>query len=158
VRRAATIGALLEARNATLAVAESCTGGMLGAAITAVSGSSQYFLGGVIAYDNAVKESMLRVAHCVLRDEGAVSDSVARLMAEGVRKRLKSDYGIATTGIAGPGGGTRNKPVGLVFVAVAGPDGTASKRCRLSGGRAAVRRAACSAALGILERRLRNKE
>lgn len=158
MRRAATIGALLSARGATLAVAESCTGGMLGAAITAVSGSSRYFLGGVIAYDNAVKERLLGVPRGVLLSHGAVSDAVARRMAEGVRKRLKADYGIATTGVAGPGGGTREKPVGLVFVAVAGPDGTVAARCRLRGGRAAVRRAACNAALAMLESRVSNKE
>jgi nicotinamide-nucleotide amidase len=107
----------------TLAVAESCTGGGLGEAITEVSGSSSYFLGGVISYSNDVKINLLDVDRQVLEQNGAVSAIVAEQMAIGVRAKLKSDWGISITGIAGPTGGTDSKPVGLVYVGIADPEG-----------------------------------
>ena len=114
---------MLRAAGETLAVAESCTGGGLGAAISAIPGCSDVFQGGVIAYSNAVKQSLLAVPADVLADHGAVSEPVVRAMASGIRDRLGTDWGVAVSGIAGPGGGSEDKPVGLVHWAVAGPDG-----------------------------------
>lgn len=120
----------LRARGETLAVAESCTGGGLGAALTAVPGASDVFVGGVIAYANGIKESLLGVPADLLNRWGAVSDPVAQSMAEGVRQRTGSTWALAVTGIAGPGGGSAEKPVGLVHIALAGPQGTTSSPVR----------------------------
>jgi nicotinamide-nucleotide amidase len=120
----AVVGRLLTERGKTIAVAESCTGGLIAEKITNNEGSSAYFLGGVVAYANAAKTDLLGVPESVLAEHGAVSDPVARLMAEGVRKRLGADFGVATTGISGPGGGSDTKPVGLVHVALAREEGT----------------------------------
>ncbi|MCT7948910.1 competence/damage-inducible protein A [Ancylothrix sp. C2] len=120
---ASVVGQLLEHTGHTLGVAESCTGGGLGKMITEVSGSSSYFLGGVISYDNQVKISLLGVNHQDLSQLGAVSDTVAEQMALGVRSALGSDWGISITGIAGPGGGSETKPVGLVYIGLAAPSG-----------------------------------
>ena len=119
---ASVVLAQLLERGQTLAVAESCTGGALGAALAAVPGASESWLGGVIAYANAAKEELLGVPANLLERWGAVSDPVALAMAEGVRQRLGSDWALAITGIAGPGGGTSEKPVGLVHLAVVGPE------------------------------------
>ena len=127
---ATVVLAALRRRGETLAVAESCTGGGLGAAITAVPGASDVFLGGVIAYANAIKRELLGVPAALLEREGAVSDPVAVAMAEGVRRRTGSTWALAVTGVAGPGGGTSAKPVGLVHIALAGPDGTESAPVR----------------------------
>jgi len=113
------VGHLLTQKGKTLATAESCTGGLLGDHITRVPGSSAYYAGGLIAYSNAVKETKLGVQHELLERVGAVSEDVARQMAIGVRKQFNTDYGIGITGVAGPGGGSAEKPVGLVYVAVA---------------------------------------
>ncbi len=120
---ASVVGKLLEQRNQTLSVAESCTGGGLGASLTQTPGSSHYFKGGVIAYENEVKLKLLGVNPATLEQLGAVSAEIAQQMAKGVRDALGTDYGIAITGIAGPGGGTEEKPVGLVYVGLASPDG-----------------------------------
>ena len=109
----------LTAKGKTLATAESCTGGTIASQLTALAGASHYFRGGVVAYSNEVKECALGVNHSTLEQHGAVSEQTAREMAEGVRKRFDSDYAIATTGIAGPDGGTPTKPVGTVWIAVA---------------------------------------
>ncbi|MEL7162373.1 MAG: nicotinamide-nucleotide amidohydrolase family protein, partial [Bacteroidota bacterium] len=114
----------------TLATAESCTGGSVAAAITAEAGSSGHFQGSVVAYDNAVKKSLLGVPLGLLKKHGAVSEAVVGRMAEGACKRLNVDYAIATSGIAGPGGGTEEKPVGTIWIAVSGPDGTRTKLLR----------------------------
>lgn len=119
---ASVVGELLKARGQTVAVAESCTGGGLGHLITTISGSSAYFKGGVISYDNQVKLELLGVNSEDLAQQGAVSDVVAMQMAKGVRDRLKTTWGLSITGIAGPEGGTETKPVGLVYIGVAGPD------------------------------------
>jgi len=120
----------LRQRGETLAVAESCTGGGLGAALAAVPGASDVFLGGVIAYSNAVKEGVLGVPADLLATHGAVSDPVAIAMAEGARAATGSSWAIAVTGIAGPGGGSAEKPVGLVHIGAAGPDGSHSEPAR----------------------------
>jgi len=119
---ASVVGQLLQKRGETLAVAESCTGGGLGSLLTSVSGSSAYFMGGVISYDNQVKISLLDVSPEDLVQEGAVSATVAKQMAVGVRSRLGTTWGISITGIAGPNGGTETKPVGLVYIGLAGPN------------------------------------
>ena len=117
----------LRARRETIAVAESCTGGGIGAALAAIAGASEAFLGGVIAYANAVKIRQLGVPADLIERHGAVSDQVAVAMAEGVRKLTGATWAIAVTGIAGPGGGSKEKPVGQVHIAVAGPDGSRSR-------------------------------
>ncbi len=120
----------LRLRGQTVAVAESCTGGGLGAALAAVSGASDVFLGGVIAYANGVKQGLLGVPAELLQAHGAVSDPVAQAMAEGARRATGADWGLAITGVAGPGGGSDEKPVGLVHLAIAGPDGCSSEGVR----------------------------
>ena len=112
------VGRLLRERGETLATAESCTGGLIAEKLTAIAGSSEYFLGGVVAYANEAKQALLGVPKALLEEHGAVSEPVARAMAEGARTRFDADIGIATTGISGPGGGTDEKPVGLVYVAL----------------------------------------
>ena len=114
----AAVGRLLREKPATLAVAESCTGGFLSHRITAVAGSSDYFLGGTVAYANSAKTRLLGVPEAVLQEHGAVSEPTVGAMVEGVRKQFGATYGVATTGIAGPGGGTPEKPVGTVWLAV----------------------------------------
>jgi nicotinamide-nucleotide amidase len=113
------VGELLTSVRMTLAVAESCTGGMLGSWLTAVPGSSAYFLGGVLSYDDSVKVSLLRVPAQLIREHGAVSAESALAMATGVREITGADLGLSITGVAGPGGGTDAKPVGTTFIALA---------------------------------------
>ena len=121
------LGNLLKERQQTIATAESCTGGRLAAALNAQSGSSAYYMGSVVAYDNRIKEQVLGVAHDTLMEWGAVSEQTVREMAEGVRALMQTDYAIATSGIAGPTGGTAEKPVGTVWIAWATPTGTEAK-------------------------------
>ncbi len=132
---ASVVLAGLRQRGQTLAVAESCTGGGLGAALAAVPGASDVFLGGVIAYANAVKQQLLGVPAELLREHGAVSDPVARAMAEGVQRLTGSTWALAVSGIAGPGGGSPGKPVGLVHLALAGPRGCSSEGVRFGASR-----------------------
>ncbi|HNX26189.1 MAG TPA: competence/damage-inducible protein A [Phycisphaerae bacterium] len=119
----AVVGELLEKSGMTVATAESCTGGLIGKMLTDRAGSSKYYVGGIISYSNEVKQEQLGVAQKLLDRYGAVSEQVAAAMAVGVRERLHCDWGISITGIAGPGGGTDEKPVGLVYTALAGHDG-----------------------------------
>lgn len=142
-------------RDLKIAVAESCTGGMLGARLTAIPGSSDVFVGGVIAYDNSVKRDVLGVSSSELEEHGAVSEEVASSMAASVRRLVKADIGVGITGVAGPGGGTAAKPVGMVWVAL---DGVADEaRClRLFGTREEVRQRAAQAALDMIRRALAN--
>jgi nicotinamide-nucleotide amidase len=148
------VGRQLQSHQATLAVAESCTGGLLAARITAVSGSSEYFLGGVVCYSNAVKQSAVGVSAELLAAQGAVSAEVAEALANGIRTRMNATFGIGITGIAGPGGGTRQKPVGLVYLALAGPKQTDVLERRYWGEREVVRRQATQTALDMLRRAL----
>ena len=150
----ATVGHLLAVRKATLAVAESCTGGLVGHRLTQISGSSTYFLGGVIAYSNASKMRDLNVPREALDRHGAVSEEVARAMAEGVRARFGTDYGVAITGIAGPDGGTAAKPVGTVWLAVADAAGTVAKLRCFPTTRENVKLWSSQQALDLLRRRL----
>lgn len=134
-------------RGLTVAVAESCTGGLVAAAITAIPGSSGYFLGGVVSYANEAKEAFLDVPRATLEAHGAVSREVAESMAAGARARFGVALAVSTTGIAGPDGGSSEKPVGLVHLGLATADEVASKRLQLPGDRDAIREAAADAAL-----------
>ena len=140
-------------RKLTLAVAESCTGGMLGERLTNIPGSSEVFLGGVIAYHNDVKKELLGVTADALEKHGAVSEQVALQMAAGIRERTGADVGVSVTGIAGPGGGTPEKPVGLIWVAVNASDAKA-RRFHVGGDRAEIRQRAAQAALEMVRRAL----
>ncbi len=143
-------GKLLRRSRRTLAVAESCTGGLVGHRITQVPGSSDYFRGGVVAYADAVKEAVLGVPSSTLRRQGAVSPQIARAMADGIRKLTGSDLGLAITGIAGPAGGSKTKPVGLVYLGLATPQGTQVQRHQFSGDRSTVKFKASQAALDLV--------
>lgn len=133
----------------TVSVAESCTGGLLGAKITSISGSSEYFLGGVITYSNEAKMKLLGVKRQTLKKFGAVSEECAKEMAWGVKKLLRSDCAIAITGIAGPLGGTAEKPVGTVFIAVALGKKVAVRRFNFSGTREAIRAQSVESAIDM---------
>ena len=141
---------LLRRSRLHIAVAESCTGGLLGAAMTAVPGSSAYVLGGVIAYADAVKTALLGVDDALIRTHGAVSEAVALAMATGVRERLGAEFGLAITGVAGPGS-SEGKPAGLTWVAVAGPRAVHTRRLDGDQGREVNRAAAVRAALGLAD-------
>lgn len=137
-------------RGLVCAVAESCTGGAIGSAIVSVSGASAVFAGGVIAYSNDVKREVLKVSASTLERHGAVSAETASEMASGVRALTNADFAVSVTGIAGPGGGSGEKPVGLVWFGLAGKDGVRTERMIFSGGRSEVRGAAVEHALGML--------
>jgi nicotinamide-nucleotide amidase len=151
---AGVVGRLLAARGATVAVAESCTGGLLGAAFTEVPGSSTWFRGGIIGYADDLKSSLAGVPEALLRAHGAVSETVARALADGARAACSTDFGLGVTGVAGPGGGTADKPVGTVHLALS--DGGAGRSVKLDwpGDRELIRRRAVTVALDLLRRRL----
>lgn len=148
------IGSQLKDLGHTLALAESCTGGYLSHLITSVPGSSAYYIGGVVSYANAVKMVELGIPSDMLELNGAVSQPVVERMAEGVRNALKSDWALATTGVAGPDGGTPDKPVGTVWLAVAGPHGVVSSKGVFMGTRDLVIRRSAIAALNMLRKQL----
>jgi nicotinamide-nucleotide amidase len=148
------VAAGLRSRGQTLAVAESCTGGLLGARITARPGSSDYFLGGVVSYANQAKIDLLHVPAGMLAQHGAVSEEAAGAMAEGARLALRADYALSITGVAGPDGGTPEKPAGLVYVGCAGPGGTRVRQGSFPGDRDTVRVFAATTALHLLRRAL----
>lgn len=156
-RSPVVLGRLLNRKGLTLAVAESCTGGLIGDRLTDVPGSSRYFAGGVIAYSNAAKASMLDVKKQTLAKWGAVSEQTVREMAAGVCRRFRVQVGVAVSGIAGPGGGSKVKPVGLVYVCVRVEKQVVVERHRFRGGRRAVKERSVAAALRlccqVLERR-----
>jgi len=134
----------------SVAAAESCTGGNVAHRITSISGSSVYFLGSIVSYANSAKMALLGVSEEILETRGAVSEECARAMAEGARRAFGADVAVSTTGIAGPGGATERKPVGLVYLASAGPSGIVTRECYFDGNRAAVIDAATEAALEML--------
>jgi PncC family amidohydrolase len=144
------VGKRLREAGLTLAVAESCTGGLIGHRITNVAGSSEYFLGGVVAYAYEAKERLLNVRHGTLYEFGAVSDRTASEMARGARRVLGADIGIAVTGIAGPGGGLPDKPVGTTWVAVSSRDGEWTQHHQWEGDRAENKAASADATLALL--------
>ena len=156
----ALAGRLLSQQGKTIATAESCTGGRLAAALNAQSGSSAYYMGSVVAYDNSVKTNILGVSPETLNSEGAVSESTVRQMAEGVRALLHTDYAIATSGIAGPTGGTPDKPVGTVWIAWATPNGTEAQCFHFGAAREReqITLRAVTEALVYLVRSLKNKD
>jgi len=148
------VGYYLQMRNATLVVAESCTGGMVGERITSIAGSSRYFLGGAIVYSNELKTKFADVPASILAKHGAVSNEVAATMAEGIREKTGATLGLGITGVAGPGGGTAEKPVGLVYLAVSGESGTEVVERRFPGDRHRVQMFAAQQGLDLVRRRL----
>jgi len=148
------VGYYLQMRNATLAVAESCTGGMLAERITSVSGSSRYFVGGAVVYSNELKTAFADVPANLIKKHGAVSREVAAALAEGIRKRCGATFGVGITGVAGPTGGTAEKPVGLVFHALAGDRGTEVVERNFPGDRKRIRWFASQQALDMVRRKL----
>ena len=144
------VGRELKSRGLSVATAESCTGGLVASRLTDVAGSSEYVKGGVVSYTDEVKAEVLGVSRDLLAREGAVSEAVARAMAEGVRQKLGTDIGVSTTGLAGPGGGTEGTPVGTVFVAIAGSEGTQAEKYLFTGKRGQVKFRASQAALAML--------
>jgi nicotinamide-nucleotide amidase len=148
------VGYWLQMRNATLAVAESCTGGLLAERITSVSGSSRYFLGGAVVYSNNLKTELACVPADMIDRHGAVSREVAAALAEGIRYRCESTLGVGITGVAGPNGGTPEKPVGLVFHALASDSGTEVVQRKFPGDRKRIRRFASTMALDMVRRKL----
>jgi PncC family amidohydrolase len=145
------IGEGLQELSLTVSVAESCTGGLVGSRLTDVAGSSMYFLGGIIAYSNDAKVKLLAVRRETLATHGAVSEETAREMAEGVRKSFGTDIGLAVTGIAGPGGATKDKPVGLMWLALSAKEGIQTRLIRLTGDRLQNKAAGAEQLLSLLE-------
>jgi len=144
----------LAVKGFTLAVAESCTGGLISERLTGISGSSVYFMEGVVTYSNDAKIRSLGVDAELIREHGAVSAQVAEAMADGVKHRADTDFGLSVTGIAGPGGGTEEKPVGLVYIALADDAHVEHRKLILPGDRNLIRWRASQAALDLLRRRL----
>ncbi len=141
---------LLKEKNLKVATAESCTGGLIAHTLTNISGSSDYFDRGIVSYSNKAKTDLLGVPENILKQYGAVSKEVVRIMAEGIRIKSNVDLGIATTGIAGPTGGTKEKPVGLVFIAISTSHGTYIKRYQFRGNRLQNKEHTCNAALWMI--------
>jgi nicotinamide-nucleotide amidase len=151
---ASVVGALLRDRKATVAIAESCTGGLTSELLSAPAGASSYFIGSVVVYSNGMKEKWTGVRRETLEAHGAVSREVAVELAEGVRRECASTYGLSITGIAGPSGGTAEKPVGTVYFALATPEGTLSQHQAMFGDRDRIRLFAAAHALDMLRRHL----
>lgn len=149
------VGDLLRANHATLATAESCTGGLLAGRLTEVAGSSDYFIEGVVSYANEAKIDLLSVPRELLETHGAVSEQVAEAMAAGIRARAGTTFGIGITGIAGPGGGSEEKPVGLVYIALADANESKARRLVFPGDRQFIRSLAVNAALDLIRRQLK---
>ena len=145
------IRAVAAARGVTVGTAESCTGGLIGHVITEVPGSSAYYVGGIISYSNELKIASLGVSEEAIRTYGAVSAQVAAAMADGIRSRIGSDFGVAVTGVAGPDGGTPEKPIGLTFVAASGPAGSLVRQHRWTGDRHDNKLDSARAALELLQ-------
>ena len=154
---ASVVGRALAAAGQTVATAESCTAGLLSAALTAIPGSSEWFRGGIVAYANDLKSTLAGVREGTLSSRGAVSEETAEELAQGARGRCAATWGLGVTGIAGPGGGTDAKPVGLVWLGVAGPRGSRATRHRLGGDRDLVRARSVTLALDLLRREMRDR-
>ena len=152
------VGELLKSKNLSLSTAESCTGGGVAALVTSVPGSSEYFNGGIVAYSNEVKISLLHVSAETLERYGAVSQETVIEMVKGAMKALKTDCAVATSGIAGPGGGTADKPVGLVYIGCYLNGKTTVKECRFTGNRMENRLHTVETALEMLKERLLTEE
>ena len=155
-----SVGRLLSERGATVALAESCTGGLISKRLTDIAGSSAYFVEGFVTYSNASKERLLGVPRELLVEHGAVSEPVARAMAEGAREASGADYGLSVTGVAGPGGGTEEKPVGLVYVGVADAEGAGAEKLDLTAwarSRNSIRERSANRALDLLRLRVEGK-
>jgi nicotinamide-nucleotide amidase len=150
----AVVGELLRKNHATVSVAESCTGGLLGERFTSIAGSSDYFLGGVISYSNEMKMELLGVAPEILAEHGAVSQETAEAMALGARRRMSSTYALSITGVAGPGGGSEAKPVGTTYIGLAAAAGVEVLRRQFLGDRDRIRSFASQVALDLLRKRL----
>ena len=148
------VGYWLQMRGATVAVAESCTGGLLTERITSISGSSRYFVGGAVVYSNALKTELAGVPADMIERHGAVSREVAAALAEGIRYRCEATLGVGITGVAGPTGGTGTKPVGLVYHALAGDSGTEVIERNFPGDRKRIRRFASTLALDMVRKKL----
>ena len=152
---AETVAGILREKKLTVATAESCTGGMLASALTDIAGSSSYFPGGAVAYSNESKTTILGVSTAMIEKEGAVSGKVAIAMANTVKERFGSDIGVGITGIAGPGGGSFEKPVGTVYIAVSNdkaPDDAVCVKCEFKGKRSGIRSQSVSKALDMIRR------
>ena len=152
------VGRLLTEQRLTLALAESCTGGLIASRLTNVPGSSAYFIGGVVSYANEVKERVLGVSHQTLQEHGAVSEETAREMARGVQRLLRTDVALAVTGIAGPSGGTPEKPVGLTYIALAAENLERCERWLWQGERWANKAQSAEAALQMLREYLEARQ
>ncbi|UCH72547.1 MAG: CinA family protein [Thermoplasmatales archaeon] len=144
------ISLFLKKQKLSVATAESCTGGLIAHNLTNISGSSDYFDRGIVSYSNNAKIELFGITDNLLNEHGAVSEPVAKAMAEGVKNKSKVDIGIATTGIAGPTGGTKDKPVGLVYIAISSSDGTEVKKFQFSGDRLQNKENTCNAAFTML--------
>jgi nicotinamide-nucleotide amidase len=149
------LAAILTQKRLSLSVAESCTGGFVSNRLTNVAGSSKYFKLGLVTYSNKTKQSILKVPAELIKRNGAVSKQVAIQMARGVRKLSKTDLSLGITGIAGPGGATKNKPVGLVFIACASKNKTVCKKYNFNGSRLSIKKQTSQAALGLLNKYIR---
>lgn len=150
------VSALLRERGRTLAAAESCTGGLIAKRMTDLAGASRIFMGGVVSYTNFVKANVLGVPQALLDEYGAVSEPVARAMAEGARRITGADYGVSVTGVAGPDSDERGNAVGTVYVGLAGPDGTRCRPCRFGNlSRGSIREKSADAAFAMLTETLR---
>ena len=153
-RIATTVGELLRQRQESLALAESCTGGLIAAAMTTVAGSSDYLWGSAVVYSAAAKQAMLGLDDAILQEHGTVSRETTAALAAEVKRISGATHGLAVTGWAGPGGGSDLDPVGTVYLALASPDGTETRRCSFAGGREAVREQALVSALEWLQHKL----
>jgi len=148
----------IKKRHVTIATAESCTGGLLAHMLTNISGSSEYFDCGVISYSNTAKIRLLGIPDQLLKNYGAVSKEVAAAMAKAIQQRAQVTYGLATTGITGPTGGTKDKPVGLVYIAISTKDTVVVKQCLFPGDRLTNKDSSCTAALELLLETLSQKK
>jgi PncC family amidohydrolase len=149
-----TIGNLLREKGRTLSIAESCTGGLICDRLTDVSGSSDYFMGGMVTYSNESKAEHLGIPLSIIKRHGAVSQQVARRMAQGVRKAFHTTFGLSTTGVAGPTGGTKRSPIGRVFIGISDGRRTWVKREDLKGSRREIKKKATEKALRVFYERL----